>query len=37
MVLPCGFSAIRLTPALIVDQDQIDHAVAVLDRAIREA
>jgi len=37
MVLPCGFSAIRLTPALVVDQDQIDQAVAVLDRAIREA
>jgi 4-aminobutyrate aminotransferase len=37
MVLPCGFSAIRFTPALVVDREQIDHAVAVLDRAIREA
>jgi len=37
MVLPCGFSAIRFTPALVVDREQIDHAVAVLDRSIREA
>jgi 4-aminobutyrate aminotransferase len=37
MILPCGFSAIRFTPALVVDQEQIDHAVAVLDRSIREA
>jgi 4-aminobutyrate aminotransferase len=37
MLLPAGFSAIRFTPALVVDRSQIDHAVAVLDRAIREA
>ena len=37
MALPTGFSAIRLTPALVVDREQIDHAVAVLDLAIREA
>ncbi len=37
MILPCGFSAIRFTPALVVDQEQIDHAIAVLDRSIREA
>ncbi len=37
MLLPAGFSAIRFTPALIVDRSQIDHAIAVLDRSIREA
>jgi 4-aminobutyrate aminotransferase len=37
MILPCGFSAIRFTPALVVDRAQIDHAVAILDKAIREA
>ncbi len=37
MVLPCGFSAIRFTPALVVDRAQIDQAVAVLERSIREA
>lgn len=37
MLLPAGFSAIRFTPALVVDRAQIDHAVAVLDRSIREA
>jgi 4-aminobutyrate aminotransferase len=37
MLLPAGFSAIRFTPALVVDRSQIDHAVAVLDRSIREA
>ncbi|HXW51814.1 MAG TPA: aminotransferase class III-fold pyridoxal phosphate-dependent enzyme [Candidatus Acidoferrales bacterium] len=37
MLLPAGFSAIRFTPALVVDREQIDHAVAVLDRSIREA
>jgi 4-aminobutyrate aminotransferase len=37
MLLPCGFSAIRFTPALVVERDQIDHAIAVLDKAIREA
>ena len=37
MLLPAGFSAVRFTPALVVDKSQIDHAVAVLDRSIREA
>jgi len=37
MLLPCGFSAIRFTPALVVDRAQIDHAIAVLDTSIREA
>ena len=37
MLLPCGFSAIRFTPALVVDRAQIDQAIAVLDRSIREA
>jgi 4-aminobutyrate aminotransferase len=37
MVLPCGFSAIRFTPALVVDRDQIDSAVAIFETAIREA
>jgi len=37
MLLPCGFSAIRFTPALVVEREQIDHAIAVLDKAIREA
>ncbi len=37
MLLPAGFSALRFTPALIVDREHIDRAVAVLDRAIREA
>lgn len=37
MVLPAGFSALRFTPALVVDRAQIDQAVAVLDAAIREA
>lgn len=37
MLLPCGFSALRFTPALVVDRTQIDQAVEVLDRAIREA
>ncbi len=37
MLLPAGFSALRFTPALVVDRAQIDHAVAVLDRSIREA
>ena len=37
MLLPCGFSAIRFTPALVVDREQIDRAVAILDRSIREA
>ncbi|HLJ83744.1 MAG TPA: aminotransferase class III-fold pyridoxal phosphate-dependent enzyme, partial [Candidatus Eremiobacteraceae bacterium] len=37
MLLPCGFSALRFTPALVVDREQIDQAVAVLERAIREA
>jgi 4-aminobutyrate aminotransferase len=37
MLLPAGFSAIRFTPALVVDKAQIDHACAVLDRSIREA
>jgi 4-aminobutyrate aminotransferase-like enzyme len=37
MLLPAGFSAIRFTPALVVDREQIDQAVAVLDQSIREA
>lgn len=37
MLLPCGFSAIRFTPALVVDHEQIDHAVRILDAAIRSA
>src|SRR5215472_1855233 len=37
MLLPCGFSAIRFTPALVVEREQIDRAVAVLDKSIREA
>jgi 4-aminobutyrate aminotransferase len=37
MLLPCGFSAIRFTPALVVDRDQIDRAIAILERSIREA
>jgi 4-aminobutyrate aminotransferase len=37
MLLPAGFSAIRFTPALVVDREQIDHAIAVLDLSIREA
>ena len=37
MLLPCGFSAIRFTPALVVDREQIDRATAILDRSIREA
>jgi 4-aminobutyrate aminotransferase len=37
MVLPCGFSAIRFTPALVVDRDQIDRATDILERAIRES
>lgn len=37
MLLPCGFSAIRFTPALVVDRDQIDRAVATLEKSIREA
>lgn len=37
MLLPCGFSALRFTPALVVDRSQIDQAVSVLERAIREA
>jgi 4-aminobutyrate aminotransferase len=37
MLLPCGFSAIRFTPALVVDREQIDLAVATLERSIREA
>jgi 4-aminobutyrate aminotransferase len=37
MLLPCGFSALRFTPALVVDREQIDRAVEILDRSIREA
>jgi 4-aminobutyrate aminotransferase len=37
MLLPAGFSALRFTPALVVDRSQIDHAITVLDRSIREA
>jgi 4-aminobutyrate aminotransferase-like enzyme len=37
MVLPCGFSAIRFTPALVVDRDQIDRATDILERSIRES
>lgn len=37
MLLPCGFSALRFTPALVVDREQIDQAVAILDLSIREA
>jgi len=37
MLLPCGFSAIRFTPALVVDREQIDRAVTIVDRSIREA
>jgi 4-aminobutyrate aminotransferase len=37
MFLPCGFSAIRFTPALVVEREQIDRAIAVLERSIREA
>jgi len=37
MVLPCGFSAIRFTPALVVDHEQIDRALQILERSIREA
>jgi len=37
MLLPAGFSAIRFTPALVVDREQIDQAIAVLDQSIREA
>lgn len=37
MLLPCGFSAIRFTPALVVEREQIDSAIAVLEKAIREA
>ncbi|MDQ2817052.1 MAG: aminotransferase class III-fold pyridoxal phosphate-dependent enzyme [Candidatus Eremiobacteraeota bacterium] len=37
MVLPCGFSALRFTPALVVDREQIDRAVEILERAIRDA
>lgn len=37
MLLPCGFSALRFTPALVVDRAQIDQAVSVLELAMREA
>ncbi|MBC5824363.1 MAG: aminotransferase class III-fold pyridoxal phosphate-dependent enzyme [Candidatus Eremiobacteraeota bacterium] len=37
MVLPCGFSALRFTPALVVEREQIDRALDILERAIREA
>jgi 4-aminobutyrate aminotransferase len=37
MLLPAGFSALRFTPALVVDRSQIDRAIAILDRSIREA
>jgi 4-aminobutyrate aminotransferase len=37
MLLPCGFSAIRFTPALVVEREQIDRAIEILDLSIREA
>jgi 4-aminobutyrate aminotransferase len=37
MLLPAGFSALRFTPALVVDRSQIDRAVAIIDRSIQEA
>ncbi len=37
MLLPCGFSALRFTPALVVDKEQIDRAVQILEYSIREA
>jgi 4-aminobutyrate aminotransferase len=37
MLLPCGFSALRFTPALVVDRTQIDRAVDILDLALRQA
>jgi len=37
LLLGCGESAVRFMPPLIVERDQIDHALAVLERCISEA
>jgi 4-aminobutyrate aminotransferase len=37
LLLPCGMSSIRFTPALVVNAEQIDTAVGILRESIREA
>lgn len=37
LLLGCGESTVRLMPPLIVEREQIDHALAVLERCISEA
>lgn len=37
LLLGCGESAVRFMPPLIVEREQIDHALAVLERCISEA
>jgi 4-aminobutyrate aminotransferase len=37
LLLGCGESAVRFMPPLIVERDQIDHALEVLERCISEA
>ncbi len=36
LLLGCGESAVRFMPPLIVEREQIDHALAVLERCISE-
>jgi 4-aminobutyrate aminotransferase len=37
LILGCGESTVRFMPPLIVERDQIDHALEVLERCITEA
>jgi 4-aminobutyrate aminotransferase len=37
LLLGCGESTVRFMPPLIVEREQIDHALAVLERCISEA
>jgi len=37
LILPCGTSAIRYIPPLIINQEQLDHGLDILEDAIRES
>jgi 4-aminobutyrate aminotransferase len=37
LLLPCGTSAIRFTPALVVTREEVDQALEIIRTAIRDA
>jgi len=37
LLLPCGMSSIRFTPAMVVNAEQIDTALGILRESIQEA